>query len=216
MFTGIVAGRGRVTAIERNGSAIDLSVQLPAEAVTDDPIQIGESIANNGCCLTVIRSEGDVCTFQAGAETLSRTNLGRLKPGDVVNIERSLRASERLGGHFVQGHVDGAARVDAIDRDGEWIKMWFRVAPRLTAQMVAKGSVTVDGVSLTLVDVEAERFSIALIPHTLDVTTLGLRKVGDPVNIETDILGKYLEKMVGELQLSSVKAAAAGLSSSTQ
>ncbi|MFG0332667.1 MAG: riboflavin synthase, partial [Maioricimonas sp. JB049] len=199
MFTGIVAGRGQVTAIERAGSAIDLTVQLPAEAIADDPVQIGESISNNGCCLTVIRSDADRCTFQAGAETLSRTNLGRLNPGDVVNIERALRATERLGGHFVQGHVDGIAHVDAIERDGEWVKMWFHVAPRLTAQMVPKGSVTVDGVSLTLVDVEAERFSIAVIPHTLDVTTLGLRKVGDPVNIETDILGKYLEKMVGEL-----------------
>lgn len=198
------------------GPAIDLTVQLPAGAATEDPIQIGESIASNGCCLTVIRSEGDLCTFQAGAETLSRTNLGRLKPGDFVNVERSLRAADRLGGHFVQGHVDGVAHVDAIDRDGEWVTMWFRVAPRLTGQMVSKGSVTVDGVSLTLVDVESDRFSIALIPHTLDVTTLGLRKTGDPVNIETDILGKYLEKMVGDLQLSSVKAAASGLPSSPQ
>jgi riboflavin synthase len=128
---------------------------------------------------------------------LSRTNLGAVRVGDLVNLERSLPANGRLGGHFVQGHVDSIGQVERIDRDGEWVTMWFRVPAALTRQMVSKGSIAVDGVSLTLVDVEAERCSVALIPHTLDMTTLGRRKVGDTVNVETDIIGKYVEKLVG-------------------
>ena len=140
-----------------------------------------------------------VCAFQAGAETLSKTNLGELITGRQVNVERALALGARLGGHYVQGHVDGTGSVDRIDQDGEWTTMWFRVPAPLTRQMVKKGSITVDGVSLTLVEVEADRFSVALIPHTLAVTTLGQRKAGDRVNIETDILGKYVEKLIREI-----------------
>ncbi|MBC8114024.1 MAG: riboflavin synthase, partial [Candidatus Saccharimonas sp.] len=135
--------------------------------------------------------------FQAGTETLSKTNLGRLRSDDVVNLERSLPVSGRLGGHFVQGHVDGIGYVEAINREGDWVTMWFQVPTTLAELMVAKGSVAVDGISLTLVNVERDRFSVALIPHTLSMTTLGQRQVGDPVNIETDILGKYVQKMLG-------------------
>jgi riboflavin synthase len=117
-----------------------------------------------------------------------------------VNLERSLPADGRLGGHFVLGHVDGVGQVDRVDREGEWVTMWFRVPATLTRQMVSKGSVAVDGISLTLVEVESERFSVALIPHTLEVTTLGRRNVRDPVNIETDIIGKYVEKLVAGKQ----------------
>jgi riboflavin synthase len=174
-----------------------LVIDPPREMQRDDPPAIGDSIAINGCCLTLVAVSRGSWAFQAGSETLSRTNLGRLQPGDAVNLERSLRPTDRLGGHFVQGHVDDVGHVDAIEREGEWTHMSFRVPARLTRQMVSKGSVTVDGVSLTLVQVEAERFSVALIPHTLDATTLGLRNVGDAVNIETDVLGKYVEKMLG-------------------
>lgn len=162
-----------------------------------DDVAIGDSVAIHGCCLTVVGIDDGTWRFQAGRETLSLTNLGHLQPGDVVNLERSLRPTDRLGGHFVQGHVDGVGIVAAIERSGEWTDMWFHVPTALTRQMVRKGSVAVDGVSLTLVNVEAERFSVALIPHTLAVTTLGRRNVGDVVNIETDIIGKYVEKGLG-------------------
>lgn len=159
---------------------------------------IGDSVAINGCCLTIVRIDDEGWTFQAGEETLSKTSLGKLSVGDHVNLERSLPANGRLGGHFVQGHVDGTGTIDDIQQDGEWTTMWFRVPESLTQQMVGKGSVAVDGISLTLVNVEPERFSVALIPHTLEVTTLGQRQVGDMVNIETDILGKYVLKMISE------------------
>jgi riboflavin synthase len=134
-----------------------------------------------------------VLTFQAGTETLSRTNLGKLASGSPVNLERSLKVGDRMGGHYVTGHIDSVGQVAIREDDGEWAKFWFSIPPLLSRQMASKGSVAVDGISLTLVDVEAGRFSVALIPHTLDVTTLGKREVGDEVNIETDLLAKYVE-----------------------
>ena len=200
MFTGLVEGRGIVSDIRSEGAAVRLVVEAPAELLTPlsrrDECRVGESVAINGCCLTIIEIDDRCWSFQAGTETLSRTNLGRLQPGDPVNLERALPANARLGGHFVQGHIDGVGEVDSILSDGEWTTMWFRVPESLAAMMISKGSVAVDGVSLTLVDVEATRFSIALIPHTLEVTTLGTRTVGDAVNIETDILGKYVWKFL--------------------
>lgn len=194
MFTGLVEGQGTIRGIRPEGSAIRLEVEAP-ERLSGD-CKIGDSVAINGCCLTVVDIRGPQWTFEAGAETLSKTNLSGLAAGDSVNLERSLPVNGRLGGHFVQGHVDGVGTVERIERDGEWIYQWFRVPDELTRQMVAKGSIAVDGVSLTLVDVERDRFSVALIPHTLDVTTLGRRSVGDAVNIETDILGKYVHKLL--------------------
>lgn len=135
-------------------------------------------------------------SFDAGEETLSRTNLGELEQGSGVNLETSLKLGDDLGGHLVTGHIDAVGMVDERKDDAEWSKIWFRVPAVLTRQMASKGSVAVDGVSLTLVDVDQERFSVALIPHTLKVTTLGLRRVGDRVNIETDILAKYVERQL--------------------
>jgi riboflavin synthase len=201
MFTGLVEGCGLVRALRPDGATMDLGIEAPAglregTGPRDLP-QIGDSVATNGCCLTLVRMEGPVWWFQAGAETLARTNLGRLQLGDPVNLERSLPVDGRIGGHFVQGHVDGVATVESISRSGEWIDMAFACPPALTRQMVSKGSIAIDGVSLTLVTVEPGLFSVMLIPHTLEVTTLGVRKVGDQVNIETDILGKYVEKLMG-------------------
>lgn len=202
MFTGLVEGRGRITSISSGGPSIDLSILPPSElanAPDGQPVTgIGDSVAINGCCLTIVRIDDDGWTFQAGEETLLKTSLGRLGVGDEVNLERSMPVNGRLGGHFVQGHVDGTGVIDDIQQDGEWTTMWFRVPESLTKQMVGKGSVAVDGISLTLVDVESQRFSVALIPHTLEVTTLGQKTVGAPVNIETDILGKYVLKMLAE------------------
>jgi riboflavin synthase len=163
----------------------------------DTGAALGDSIAINGCCLTIVALTDGQWDFQAGPETLARTNLGRLATGMSVNLERALPVNGRLGGHFVQGHVDGLGTVDVIDRSGEWVTMWFCVPAQLAGQMVSKGSVAVDGISLTVVDVEPERFSVALIPHTLEVTTLGARQRGDTVNIETDILAKYVQKLWG-------------------
>ncbi|MBI3861697.1 MAG: riboflavin synthase [Planctomycetia bacterium] len=194
MFTGLVEGRGSTVDHIVEGSGTRLIVAVPAGMLAGTAI--GDSVALNGCCLTVVAIDGDRWSFQAGPETLSRTNLGELRPGDPLNLERALPVAARLGGHFVQGHIDGCATVDRILPDGAWVKIWFRAPPALTRQMVSKGSVAVDGVSLTVVEVDAERFSVALIPHTLEVTTLGVRRAGDRVNVETDILAKYVEKLL--------------------
>ncbi len=157
---------------------------------------MGASISVNGCCLTVIAINGEQLSFEAGEETLAKTNLGQLEEGSRVNLERSLKVGDRLGGHFVSGHVDAVGTIDERIDDQQWSTIYFRVPASLTKQMASKGSVAVDGISLTLVDIEAERFSVALIPHTLDLTTLGAKQLGDAVNIETDILAKYVEKQL--------------------
>jgi riboflavin synthase len=144
----------------------------------------------------VVAVDGESLSFQAGAETLSRTNLGELKAGEMVNVERSLRAGDAIGGHYVTGHIDAVGTVNERIDDVDWCTMWFRAPAPQLKQMASKGSVAVDGVSLTLVDITKDRFSVALIPHTLSVTTLGRRKVGDHVNLETDVLAKYVEAVL--------------------
>ena len=191
MFTGLVEEKGVVKQLKRLGNASDISIEGP---LVSSDVAIGDSIAINGCCLTVVSIEDKTLAFQAGSETLRRTNLGDLKEGSSVNLERSLQVGQRMGGHYVSGHVDAVATVNDRSDDGQWAKFWFKVPPELTSQMASKGSVTVDGISLTLVDVEADRFSVELIPHTLDATTLGERNVGDCVNIETDLLAKYVQQ----------------------
>lgn len=195
MFTGLIEGIGRISEIVAEGPGIRLKVTHP-DSMTE--AVIGDSVAINGCCLTIVEidEQSSVWDFQAGSETLSKTNIGELKKDHPVNLERALAANARLGGHFVQGHVDGKGSVSEIRTEGDWVHMQFSVPEPLTQQMVGKGSITVDGISLTVVTVDSNQFSVALIPHTLDETTLGTRKVGDIVNIETDILGKYVEKLI--------------------
>jgi riboflavin synthase len=142
----------------------------------------------------VIERTADTFRVQAGPETLARTNLGAVHAGDAVNLERSLHLGDRLGGHLVTGHIDGLGRIAERLPQGAWETVWISLPPELAVQLVSKGSVAVDGVSLTLVDVAKDRFSVALIPHTLGVTTLGRKRVGDSVNIETDLFGKYVWK----------------------
>ena len=182
-----------VKQLKRSDNACEISVE---GSVVSEDAAVGDSIAINGCCLTVVRIDGAILMFQAGSETLARTNLGQLEVGSFVNLERSLKVGQRLGGHYVSGHVDAVATVDQRTDDGQWAKFWFTVPHRLTAQMVSKGSVAVDGISLTLVDVEYDRFSVELIPHTLDATTLGDRQAGHCVNIETDLLAKYVQQQL--------------------
>ena len=194
MFTGLVEARGSVVELIDDPPARRLEVEVGSEWVVDSAI--GGSVAINGCCLTVVSLGPSTLLFEAGTETLARTNLGDLAPGDPVNLERPLAAGGRLGGHFVQGHIDDTAEVIEVTRDGEWVTMWFQVPGLLAMGLVPKGSVAVDGVSLTVVEVVSDRFSVALIPHTLEVTTLGIRQPGSRVNIETDILAKYVQKLV--------------------
>jgi riboflavin synthase len=193
MFTGLVELRATVKALISAPPGVRLVIHAPTIAPETG---IGASIAVNGCCLTVVEADQQSFGFDAGAETLSRTNLGRLKEGSYVNLERSLKLGDRVGGHFVTGHIDGVGHLDERIDDKDWSTFWFRVPASLTRQMASKGSIAVDGVSLTLVEVESDRFSVALIPHTLDVTTLGPMQVGDPVNLETDVLAKYVEQQL--------------------
>ena len=193
MFTGLVQSLAEVADIVAEPPGVRLVIREPRFVAT---AQIGDSIAINGCCLTVVAIEGGCLSFQAGEETLSRTNLGQLSPGSVVNLEQSLKAGDPIGGHYVAGHIDAVATVDTRHDDADWCTMWFRAPAAQLEQMASKGSVAVDGVSLTLVDVERERFSVALIPHTLSLTTLGSCQVGDRVNIETDVLAKYVQRQI--------------------
>lgn len=196
MFTGLVETVGIIDSLVPEGPGVRLKVRAGVAAVY---AKLGDSIAVNGCCLTVVERGGEILGFDAGSETLSRTNLGKLVPGSRVNLERSLQVGDRLGGHYVSGHIDATGTLDEIKLEGAWAFYWFRVPPELTRQMARKASIAVDGVSLTLVDVQASRFSVALIPHTLEATTLGKLIPGDAVNIETDILAKYVEQQLGFL-----------------
>jgi riboflavin synthase len=193
MFTGLVEVLGSVRDLVADGAGRRLTVLAPE--VTAE-LTLGDSVAVNGACLTVVARDAQTCAFQLAPETLQRTNLGALCPGDRVNLERALRLSDRLGGHLVQGHIDGVGHVAERRDDGEWVTVWFCCPPDLASQMVSKGSVAVDGVSLTLVEVAADRFSVALIPHTLAHTTLGFKGPGDAVNLETDLVGKYVWKFL--------------------
>ncbi len=193
MFTGLVQALATVAQIAPSDPGKRLTIAAPMLAAA---AQLGDSIAVNGCCLTVIARDGEQLSFEAGPETLLRTNLGELEPGSRVNLEPSLRAGDPLGGHYVSGHVEAVSTVDERQDDHEWSTFWFRFPRALGRYLVNKGSVAVDGVSLTVVDVEPERFSVQLIPHTLAMTTLGQRRPGDRVNLETDLLAKYVEKLL--------------------
>lgn len=193
MFTGLVETLGEIVETIDQDPGRRLRVDCGPVA---EGLALGDSVAINGCCLTVVACQGAVADFEAGSETLSRTNLGRLVQGSAVNLERALAVGDRLGGHYVSGHVDALGTLDRREEDPPWAKLWFNVPQPLTRQMAAKGSITVDGVSLTLVDVLSTQFSVALIPHTLTVTTLGRLQSGSPVNIETDVLAKYVGRFL--------------------
>ena len=191
MFTGIVRERGRVVSAERNGAGVHLRISAQ-EAAQAAP---GDSISVSGCCLTVTRADGEALEFDAVPETIARTTLGALEPGAQVNLEPALRAGEPLGGHFVQGHVDGRERVTAIDPEGDGARLRLRLPAELQRYCVEKGSLAVDGVSLTIAALDDEGIEIALVPFTLEHTTLGSLGAGDEVNVEVDLLAKYAERL---------------------
>jgi len=192
MFSGIVEALGTIAEVRSEPPGCRPIVREPRIAAET---KVADSISVNGCCLTVIEVAGETFAFQAGPETLARTNLGELRPGSPVNLERALAVGDRLGGHFVTGHIDAVGSLLERNDHGDWSFFWFQVPRKLAVQMAPKGSIAVDGVSLTIVDSEPDRFSVALIPYTLAVTTLGPLKVGDKVNLETDVLAKYVQRL---------------------
>ncbi|TBR10098.1 MAG: riboflavin synthase [Candidatus Nitrosotenuis sp.] len=194
MFTGIIEGVGKVIKIEKktsNRSAVKMTVDLGKHA---RGLKIGQSVALNGVCLTVTGISNSKCNFEMIEETTKKTDLGNLKEGGIINIERSLKVGDRMEGHFVLGHVDGVGIINKIETKPKEIKIWFKIPKNLTKFVVQKGSIAIDGISLTVVDVQKNLASVCLIPHTVDVTNFHTRKIGDKVNIETDILGKYILK----------------------
>ena len=188
MFTGIVESLGTVTAIKTQSVGIQLSI---SHDEFFKKTKTGASIAINGVCLTVISVKGKQAVFEVGPETLKKSNLGFLRVGMNVNLEKPVSASSDFSGHFVQGHVDTTAEVLKMEKSGPWVDVWFSLPDLIKPFLVDKGSVCIEGVSLTIVQVKKDRFSVALIPHTLTMTTLALKKPGDMVNIETDMIAKY-------------------------
>ncbi len=194
MFTGLVEDVGTVVRADRRSDALVLVVRPAGIAVAE--LAIGESVCHDGCCLTVTEVGRDGYTVLAGAETLARTSLGAARVGTRLNLERALRVGDRLGGHWVTGHIDGTGELAARRDLGANLVLVIRAAPALLRYIVEKGSIALAGTSLTVNAVDAETFSVAIIPHTRDATTLGALVVGDRVNLEVDILAKHVEKLV--------------------
>jgi riboflavin synthase len=194
MFTGIVRERGRVTGIDGGADGVRLRIAAPATAAAGPGL--GDSVAVGGVCLTIVAIEGDELAFDAVPETLGRTALGSLEAGDEVNIEPAIRVGEQLGGHVVQGHVDGVGRVRSVGPEGNGRRIWIDAGEDVVRYCVEKGSIAVDGTSLTVAALDDAGFAVALIPHTLAETTLGAVTAGDPVNLEVDVLAKYVERLL--------------------
>ena len=193
VFTGLIEEKGTVLNMNPSGENVRLEIQT--RLVCQDA-RIGDSISINGCCLTIVAVQDDILSFEAVPETLDRTNLGQLAPESKVNLERALKPDTRLGGHYVTGHIDGPGVIERIEDHTDWRKIHVRVDSSMSVQMASRGSVAIDGISLTLVDVDTHSFSVVLIPHTLQATTIGERKTSDRVNIETDLLAKYVERQI--------------------
>lgn len=193
MFTGLIEAVCPVKSVVRRGGGLELGVDLGERS---DESKVGDSVSINGVCLTVAGHEGQAVRFDVSGETLSRSTLGRLRPGSKVNVELAMKAGARFGGHIVQGHVDGVATIKSIERKGRFADMRFTAGAEMLGHMVVKGSVAVDGTSLTIVDLDEGGFDVTLIPQTLERTTLGAAKVGDAVNIETDVIVKTVKRQL--------------------
>ena len=193
MFTGIVREVGRVVSLDGDGAGRRLEIDAPATA---PGVAIGDSVSVGGCCLTVVTVGHGRIGFDVVPETLARTSLARLAPGERVNVEPALRAGEPLGGHYVQGHVDAVGRVRSVDRGDDGTRVWVDAPDEVLRYVVLKGSIAVDGTSLTVSGLDGAGFEVALVPHTLEATTLGELAPGDPVNLEPDVLAKYVERLL--------------------
>lgn len=196
MFTGIVEAVGQVQRVEPRGEHARILID---QAMLAAEVGLGDSVAVNGTCLTIAECGEGHLTFDVIAESLERTNLGELSDGSPCNLERAMRADGRFDGHIVQGHVDEAGRVRGWEKEGSDVRLRIETSEEFASLLVEKGSVTIDGVSLTVVGVEADGFDVALIPHTLEVTTLGRLEVGARVNLEADVLGKYVKQYLGRI-----------------
>ncbi len=195
MFTGIVRELGAVVSAEDVADGRTLVVRAP---VTSSLTGTGDSVSVNGCCLTASESNGSLLTFHAVPETLSRTTLGAMRVDDLVNVEPALRAGDPLGGHYVQGHVDAVGRVQSVEAEGEGLRVFVEAPADVLRYCVEKGSVTVDGVSLTVAEVAADAFAVAIVPHTIEATTLSTLRPGQRVNLEADVIAKYVERLLSE------------------
>lgn len=195
MFTGIVEGKGKVLKVEFQGEARRLFLKIPPHLTE---IRLGDSINIDGVCLTVTDIKGDVIELDLSPETIGRTTLGNLKEGDQVNLERALRITDRLGGHIVTGHIDGVGDIVEKRWYERFLNLKIRVPESLSSYIVSKGSIAVDGISLTVNEIQGSEIQLAVIPFTIEKTTLGDKKVGDKVNLETDVLAKYVEKLIGK------------------
>jgi len=193
MFTGIVRERGTLVSVEDAEGGVRLGVDAP---LTAGAASVGDSISVSGVCLTAVDVSDGQVAFDVVPETLGRTTLGAATAGTEMNIEPALRAGEPLGGHYVQGHVDGVGSVREVSREGEALRVTFEAPRELLRYCVVKGSVAVDGVSLTIAALDDDAFAVAVVPHTLEVTTLGTLAIGDRVNLEVDVLAKYVERLV--------------------
>ena len=193
MFTGIVRERGRVAAVDGGQDGVRLRIEAPETA---PGVAVGDSVAVGGVCLTAVAVEGPELSFDAVPETLSRTALGSLRAGAEVNVEPALRAGEPLGGHLMQGHVDAVGSVRSVEPEGDGSRVWIDAPPAVLRYCVEKGSVAVNGTSLTVAALDDGGFAVALVPHTLAQTTLGALEPGDAVNLEADVLAKYVERLL--------------------
>ncbi len=196
MFTGIIEEIGKVKAITRGANSIRLTIAV--KKILDD-IHIGDSICTNGVCLTVTTFDNDSYTADVMPETMNRTNFKDLRINDLVNCERAMPANGRFGGHIVSGHIDGTGIISKMTRDDKAIRVKIETRPEILRYIVEKGSITIDGISLTVTDVSSYDFGVSIIQHTQDETTLTKKKIGDTVNLENDIVGKYIEKFVGNI-----------------
>jgi len=193
MFTGIIENKGKVLRVEYRGQEERLTLEIPMD-LTD--LKLGDSININGVCLTVVEKKGQAIGVDLSLETLEKTILGKLKEGDKVNLERALRLTDRLGGHIVTGHIDGIGVILDKRRERDFLGLRVHIPPSISRYVVEKGSIAIDGISLTVNQCQGEEIQITLIPYTIEKTTLIDKKVGDQVNVEADILGKYVEKML--------------------
>lgn len=205
MFTGIIQSVGRLVRLEPRGGDVRLVVDTAGLDLTD--VQLGDSIAVSGVCLTAVTLDAHGFGADVSNETLSLTTLGQLKAGDRVNLEKALRLADRLGGHLVSGHVDGVGKVVSITPDGRSQRWTFEVPAAIARYIAAKGSVCIDGTSLTVNEVGGARFGVNLIPHTVEHTAFHARRVGDPVNIEVDVIARYVERLVGGAPASGIDVA---------
>ena len=193
MFTGIVRELGRVVSAEANAGSLAFVVEAPETA---GGLAVGDSLSVNGVCLTAASVNGVQVSMHAVPETLARSTLGELAAGDAVNLEPALRAGDPLGGHYVQGHVDGVGRVQSVEAEGEGLRVFVEAPDDVLRYCVEKGSIAVDGVSLTIAELAADSFAVALVPHTLEATTLSALAPGREVNLEVDVLAKYVERLI--------------------